>query len=368
MTQGAPPGNPLGNPPRAVDALWRAQGGHLAGQGADLRHVRWDAERGAVELEDGAFIGSLVTAPVQASFPYNEAIPSVNCVCPPGSWVRQYLRLAPDTGDWSPWMPVGQWGDAPPWGRGLAAAPEGYAWNVDIVFAQTPATRAQFRVLLARHRERFASPALSLLGLATSNTLGDGDLAKRHAGKRGRKISAVSLDVPFRSQFAENSALARELCSPTSVAMVLEFLGLPCDARDVADAAYDRDYRIFGNWTYNVRAASQFGARGYVTRFRTWPAVYGVLAAGRPIVASIRFTQDELASPPYPFSEGHLLVVRGLTEAGDVITNDPALRDPEQGNGLVWRREDFTRAWFDHGGVGYVLFGAREAVEVHPQP
>lgn len=52
-------------------------------------------------------------------------------------------------------------------------------------------------------------------------------------------------------------------------------------------------------------------------------------------------------------SDGHLLVIRGMTPAGDLIVNDPA--SMQRGNGAVYKANEFAQAWFDNGGVGYII-------------
>ena len=71
------------------------------------------------------------------------------------------------------------------------------------------------------------------------------------------------------------------------------------------------------------------------------------------IIASIRFREGEVEGFLYKSTAGHLLVIRGFDANGDVIVNDPARRDG--GNGAVYPAEEFAKAWFDNGGVGYVI-------------
>jgi len=104
-----------------------------------------------------------------------------------------------------------------------------------------------------------------------------------------------------------------------------------------------------------VQTAAHYGARGYVDRFRSWEKVREELEQGHPVVASIRFDRGELEDPPYNYTSGHLLVVRGLTGNGGVITNDPTLAKENRGDGYVWNAEDLAKAWFGRGGVGYVI-------------
>lgn len=358
--------NPLQNPPGSADAVLLCQGISLLAHADRVFGVTFAHDGSTVILLEHARIGAWITAPLSAPFAFNEAIASCNVVCPVGSWCRLFLRVDDGEGRWSRWLAVGQWGDPPPWGRGMDEEKVSPRLHIDIVFAAPPSRQAQFRVVLARHRQQLLSPRLSLLGLVVSNTLGTAAADTDPEDSTGFTWKAINLTVPFRSQWWVPAPVSREVCSPTCVAMVLEYYRVYRETLDVAREVYDGDFQLFGNWTYNVRGASQLGAKGYVTRFRRWSQVSRTLEAGRPIIASIRFAAGELQQPPYPSTNGHLLVVRGTTPTGDIVTNDPNIRDATRGDGLLWLREDLERAWFSHGGVGYVLFGPDDTVEPLP--
>lgn len=91
----------------------------------------------------------------------------------------------------------------------------------------------------------------------------------------------------------------------------------------------------------------------WVGRFHDWDRVRAEVAAGNPVVASIRFERGEAKGFPYDRTSGHLLVVREFRPDGGVIVNDPAKRG--KGVGWVVPPVEFAKAWFDAGGVGYVI-------------
>jgi hypothetical protein len=71
------------------------------------------------------------------------------------------------------------------------------------------------------------------------------------------------------------------------------------------------------------------------------------------VIASIQFDAGTFPSAVLRSTGGHLIVIRGFTANGDVIVNDPASR--ERGNGAVYRADQLGRAWFDNGGVAYII-------------
>nr|MBA2716200.1 C39 family peptidase [Propionibacteriales bacterium] len=72
-------------------------------------------------------------------------------------------------------------------------------------------------------------------------------------------------------------------------------------------------------------------------------------------VASIGFGPGELDGAPISSTNGHLLVIRGFTQNGDVIVNDPAALVAKTVR-RVYDRGQFENAWLDTtGGVAYVI-------------
>ena len=169
-------------------------------------------------------------------------------------------------------------------------------------------------------------------------------------------------------------------CSPTSTAMVVGFWGAgptadetpwvdpPVDAQVdfTARNVFDYTYDGAGNWPFNTAyAATRGDLRGFVTRLRSLAEAEQFIAAGIPLVVSVSFKKGELTGAGYG-TNGHLMVIRGFTAAGDVIANDPAshlLADNTQVR-VVYDREEFENVWVPHsGGIVYVIAPAG-----HPLP
>jgi hypothetical protein len=270
-------------------------------------------------------------------------LPSIAVLTPRPPSVRFELSAARG-GAWSPWLATASLGDDGAF-PALPTRVDGIEVDIDEVRA-APALDA-VRVRL-RAAGPYAETLLTAPWLLTMSAW-DGALPATTTA-----AAPVHLAVPPRSQMTEPEPDRLRICSPTSVAMTLAYLG--CDvptmtlAAEIFHAATDR----YGVWPAAVRAAAARGRPGYLLRFADWDAVAWCLARGLPIVASIRYAEGELTHGAMRDTTGHLIVITGL-EGDDVLVNDPAaptMADVPR----RYSRSEMTRVWLERAGVGYVFF------------
>jgi beta-lactamase class A len=309
---------------------------------------------------------------VEPCTPFNEVLVSWNAEVPRGAGMAVDLRVGRRCdGSWSPYLRIGGWGEAAP--RLAIEAEEetegknpweGGSIDVDYFRSKDAARydRLQYRVRAWRTpvdsaAQESAQVRVVRVALSTSDTTGIPLSFRPELSEEAEPPPGAwqrRLEVPFRSQRAEDAKLAARICSPTSVAMVMAYRGVVRSTAEVAQRAYDAAHDIFGNWPRSVQAAYSFGVPGYLRRFASWREVRGAIAAGQPLIASIRAAEGELRGAPYPKTSGHLLVITGFDAAGNVCVNDPAASDAAAGQ-TVYRREDIERVWLRQGGTAYVL-------------
>lgn len=164
------------------------------------------------------------------------------------------------------------------------------------------------------------------------------------------RARTAQLDVPAISQYSPAHPDERGWCSAATLAMLLRFHGVDVDLPTVARNIFDASYGGTGNWAFNAAYAGTRGLRGVVAYLRGIDHVAAFVDAGLPVAVSIGWNAGELPGAPLETSDGHLLIVRGVSPS-HVFVNDPSHAD------VVTR---YPRAAFDfafrmHGGVAYLV-------------
>ena len=275
------------------------------------------------------------SAETRTEFAFTELLPSWNVSAPPETGLRLEVRArGRRSGKWTPWLYLGSWGRTAG-GEKVVSCRQG-AVHVDYLALDTPADAYQVRVEFQSFSlDRAVTPSLRRVAVAYSGVTGDRESAAPAEGW------ARDLKVPFHTQRDAPKPLAGEICSPTSVTMVLGYWGVDRPVVENALAIYDAENEMFGNWGRAVARAGELGMDGWLTRFRDWGQVKAQIAAGQPVIASIRFKEGTFPSAVMRQTSGHLIVVRGFTPGGDVIVNDPASR--ERGNGAVYKADELAK-------------------------
>jgi hypothetical protein len=248
------------------------------------------------------------------------------------------------SGAWSPWVGTVTVGAAsfPP----LAANAEGLQADVDVFTTAVPVEAVRMRLRLR------ARNIAALLATPWLLTLSACDLVA--AQPISVPAASARLAVPALSQMREGGALAARVCSPTSVAMVLAYLGTTDSVARLAAEMFHPALDLYGVWPAAICAAGRRGVLGYLLRFPDWAAARWCLDQGLPIIASVRYAAGELANAAIAQTEGHLLVLTGY-DGEDVLVNDAAAPDTATVS-RRYRLSQLTRVWLARAGVGYVLF------------
>ncbi len=369
----------------AWDSGAQLKGGTLSGAQVRQGRVRVAEEAAGTRTIGGTRYetGSWTSPWRSAGFGLTELIPSWDATTPGNSLVEISVRGRTD-GRRSSWDVVGRWaaGDryfkrtsVPGQGDDLADVAVD-TWRVD---AASGLAQWQVRVTLLR-RPGATGPALDSVG-AVASRLPDTDGVATSAAGPG---SGIRLAVPRYSQmihqghYPQWGSGGEAWCSPTSTSMVLGYYdalpraaaydwvpdGHPNPWVDFgARSTYDHSYDGTGNWPFNTAYAATRTGHAFVTRLRNLREAGRFIEAGIPLVASIAFGSGELDGAPISSSNGHLVVIAGFTDDGDVVVNDPAA-PRNRGVRRVYDRGQFEDAWVPKsGGTVYVITD-----DEHPLP
>ncbi len=337
---------------------------------------------------------------------FAELVATWHARTPGASWIEVAARArSVRTHEWSRFLTLARWADHDTSIHPTSVPDE----SCDIAAVATDTLRIpggadawQLRTTLLRPAtESLAADPLADASLADASLAGDpvdgpvltyagvltsGPTQTATATSAAGPGAGHMLDVPTLSQrihaghYPEWGGGGEVWCSPTSVAMVLAYWGtgpdrdalswVPADYPDrpvyhAVRHCWDHAYRGAGNWSFNAAYAARFGLRTFVTRLRDLTEAEAFIRGGVPLVASLRVNPADLSGAEYT-SNGHLLVITGFTDGGDVVVNDPAARDLATLR-RVYRRHELEHAWRGgSGGVVYIIHPS--SVELPPRP
>jgi hypothetical protein len=293
---------------------------------------------------------------------FGSAVPSLEALTPPGTWVRVTLAARVD-GAWTKDYDFGPWA----FDRGTVSrrSVNGQEDTHGNVFTDTLVLKKRADALRATvwlySTQPGVSPRVRALSVALSET-------EREPvdGPSDRTAWGTVLEVPGLSQmiYPEGGPV---WCSPVSTTMLLGYwarrLGRPELTEAVPTAAantYDEVYEGTGNWSFNVAYAAAMGGgalHGVVARLDSFAQVERLIAAGIPVSISIAYKEGALTGAASRKSDGHLIVVKGFSPEGDVVCNDPAFSSDDTVE-VTYRRDELWRAWRHSEGAVYLLWPA----------
>jgi Peptidase_C39 like family len=302
---------------------------------------RLDTLSPRVDRGDG---DTLIEAPAWPAAGATHFVPSFAALTDAPYSVRLELSVHVG-GAWSPWVAGAGLGPA-----SFAPQPSAGPLVVDIdVFRTTAPVEA------ARLRARVSAPAeAAVLTTPWMLTLSAADGTTPMPPRPATATPGTRLEIPARSQMAADPTIASRICSPTCVAMVLDFWRRPAGLVPLAAEMFHPGLDLYGVWPAAIKAAGRRGLAGYLLRFPDWPAAAWCLGRGLPVIASVRYAAGELTGAAAAQTPGHLLVVTGW-EGDDALVNDPAA-PAVACVGRRYRIDELARVWLERSGVGFVIF------------
>jgi Peptidase_C39 like family len=309
-------------------------------------------------------------------FGATQLVASWNASTPADTWLQVELKGRTSAGT-TPWFVMGRWASGDQDILRTTVPDQSHAAgyiDVDTFVANSGVRLDSYRLRVTMYREQGtrSSPRLAMVGAMTSAIPDRFTVpTSPSAGAWGRE-----LPVPRYSQnihegeYPQYGGGGEAWCSPTSTEMVVEYWGRGPSDEDMswvdpsyqdpsvdhaARFTYDKDYDGTGNWPFNTAYAATFGLNGYITRLSSLADVERFILAGIPVITSQSFLASELDGAGYG-TAGHIMVIVGFTEDGDVIVNDPASSSNDEVRN-VYKRAQFETIWLrtkrynDSGGI-----------------
>ena len=301
---------------------------------------------------DSAGYEEWLSEEIRTDIEWDELVLSWNATVPAGTHLSFEARGLTAEGS-TPFYQLGSWGEAAEFRRSVKGQKDEFGQvQTDVLILRRPASGVQVRV--RRYGGNGLDGQLRFLGISLLNSQQEGTAGPAHGAAWGRV-----LEVPLRSQLAYEDG--RGWCSPTSVSMVLAWWAeqlarpeLDCDVPEVAQGVHDPTWQGTGNWSFNVAFAGRFpGLRAYVARLGDISELERWLAREVPVICSVDAVR--LNGRGSEEDVGHLVVVIGFTEQGEVVVNDPFIRPGQSGRKTI-PRERFASAWGHSHNTAYLIY------------
>jgi len=294
----------------------------------------------SIVLLDNRTTGSLIIKPQYSTSPFNEGLPSWNGAVTSTNASFKIQMSFPYSGGWSPWLTVGYWKNQMPGNYGATSYAGGEV-DIDYVLLKAYQSGWKFKIIMYRNSVSEKSPAINKLSFFVSDSRTTSNVNITNIVNDNP--SAISIPTDFIYQYGVDPVIGGDICSPSSVAMIIRSYNIPVNILTFASDNYDTYFGRYGLWPRVVQNAAEYGLDGAVTRYRTWSEAYSVLAKGGRISISVGL----------PLYSGHLMMLAGFTSDGRPIVHDPARSN---GKNYIYNKTSLSQSWFNKGGISYTFY------------
>ncbi|PKM61533.1 MAG: hypothetical protein CVU99_03045 [Firmicutes bacterium HGW-Firmicutes-4] len=340
--------------------------------GLDRVEIAANSGDGEIRLQSGQQSG-VYTSNIFNASPFTKTVLSWDTDTPAGTLVQVEARVCENavdgngqsTENWSDWLSFGQWGTSIKRSSGIGTMDSPLAKiEVDTLVVKNgkTANKIQYRVILHSGTPG-VTPTVRLIAMALRNANPGQGITKVFTDHPDLANLPV-LNVPQFSQMVREPSIADSICSPTSVAMMLNYYGTAVQPETAAWGAYDYGADEFGNWPFNTAYAASFGYLTYVD-YSTIEGLKREIAGGYPVAVAVAYKNSAGVSANLPVIDGapirltygHLIVVCGFTNENGteyIIINDPAATS-NAGVRVRYRLDQFAAAWAESGNLAYII-------------
>ena len=306
----------------------------------ESENIRISDDGKSIVLEDSALTGYFILKPDTSEYNFNRGLPSWNGHAEgetSGFKVQMKFRYG---NGWTSWLTVGYWKEQI-WNPFGATSYGGKLIDIDYVKLDSYANEWIFKVLMKRKSLDDESPSIKKLSFFVSDSRTTASMSLTDI--LNDNPEEILIPTQHFYQYGLDPGIGGNICSPTTVSMILRSYDIEVEPVQFARDTYDPHYGLFGVWPRVVQNAAEFGLDGAVTRYRNWSETRKVLANGGRIGMSIG----------RPLYAGHLVMLAGFDSNGNPLVHDPAKTD---GYAKKYYKSDISRSWFEKGGIAYTFY------------
>lgn len=281
----------------------------------------------------------------------SECIVSWNALRPSEGHLTFFARVRSGE-QWSDWIKIGEWG------RGVQRSFSDdhdplVKLDIDVLAAKSPETRFDAIEVKIAAEEGASLDRLRAISVCAANI-------EQFNSTAAFELPSILLnEVQGQSQMALAHPRCRDMCSPTSTTVALNYIlrqkNQPLEVLDFAARAHDDQFDIYGNWALNAAAAFELTngeVMCRVERLNDFAHLYAQLQKGMPVVVSIK---GPIAGSAMSYSYGHLIAVVGWdAETKEVICMDPAFSNAAETR-TRYALDRFLEAWARRQNLSYIF-------------
>lgn len=330
--------------------------------------------KGALRLAEGASEG-VYTSDIIGVAAFEYLVASWNADMPAGTTLEISARAYVDMKkEWTSWMSWGTWRAEITRGSGEDEDALAYMDTDTLTISGSDgetASLVQMKATLKANADG-ESPVLRQIAATYKNTLDGQAITPLYLGDAAELPERVQLGTPAYSQQIRKNSIAGEMCSATTISVLLNDRGEDVLPEEIALLNYDKTYEGFGNWSFSVAAAGAYGYDAYC-QYGSFDVLRQELAHGYSVGISVRYSNSSSGSYPYvanaPISgtAGHLITVTGYETVDGVdyffVSDSAAGSDPTCV--LRYRADQLDGAWSNR--LMYVVHDKEEGTFQQPQ-
>jgi len=216
--------------------------------------IKLSDEGKCIMLQDGITDGYVILKPQYSQHLFNHGLPSWNGTAPDTNSSFKIQMRFPYGTSWSTWLTAGFWKNNI-WSTYGATSYGGGYIDYDYVKLNSYKNSWQFKVIMTRTSAELPSPTLHMVSFFVSDNQTT-SLIDMNAIVNDNP-QAIFIPTDFVYQYGVDPIIGGDICSPSTVSMILKSYSINVDPYQFALDTHDPYFDMFGIWPRVVQNASE---------------------------------------------------------------------------------------------------------------